>query len=352
MANHLIDQVAEKRKESRMRRKGITGAVIASIMVHVGLAIFAGVWIVARYIQSEPPKFVAPPAQKIKVPPQTRQHRMNLAAHAALAAKPTFKARLVSLRPTEFALPEAPKVSMENLLTPDPSAIANSIVTGLSGAAGAGSGGGFGLAGAGGKGLGKGINFMGIKTSGQRILLLFDVSGSVVNKANSSSMPLSKIKEETLEMINTLPVDSRFGIVQFVRNYKLFQPELIPATQPNRELARTWVETEWNESGSMARNGKGVTAPDPNGLPAVLRAGYDLKPDVVFLISDGSFERGGGGATESIQEEEFEDLFKELTSKLPVKIPFHFIGFQMKPDAKDFWNKICRRQGGQLKELK
>jgi hypothetical protein len=349
MSNHLIDQVASRRKAAG---KGITAAVMGSLIVHGILAIVAGIWIVARIIQDEPPKFVAPPLPKIKVPPQTRQHRMNLAAHAALASKPTFKARLVSLRPTAFALPEAPKVSMDNLLTPDPAAMANSIVTGLSGAAGAGAGGGFGLGGAGGKGLGTAIDFMGIKTNGQRVLLLFDVSGSVVNKANASSMPLAKIKEETLEMIEQLPVDSRFGIIQFVRNYKPFQPELIAATQPNRDLAKSWIETQWSESGSMPRNGKGVIAPEPNGLPPILRAAYEFKPDVIFLISDGSFERGSGGATATISEDEFEDLFKELTAGLSSKIPLHFIGFQMKPDAKDFWNKISRRQGGQLKELK
>lgn len=348
MSNHLIDQIAVHRKAAS---KGITAAVMGSLIVHGILAVVAGIWIVARIIQNEPPKFVAPPVPKIKVPPQTRQHRMNLAAHAALASKPTFKARLVSLRPTAFALPEAPKVSMDNMLTPDPSAIANSIVTGLSGAAGSGAGAGFGLGGAGGKGLGTAIDFMGIKATGQRVLLLFDVSGSVVNKANASSMPLAKIKEETLEMIYKLPVDSRFGIIQFVRNYKAFQPELIAATQPNRDLAKSWIETEWSESGSMPRNGKGVIAPEPNGLPPILRAAYAFKPDVIFLISDGSFERGSGGATESISDEEFEDLFKELTATIPAKIPFHFIGFQMKPDAKDFWNKMSRRQGGQLKEL-
>lgn len=348
MAKHLIDQVVDKRKAAR---KGVTGAVVGSIIVHGALALIAGVWIVASYIKNEPPKFVAPPQPKIKVPPQTRQHRMNLAAHAALAAKPTFKARLVSLRPTAFALPEAPKVSMENLLTPDPSVIASNLVTGLSGAAGTGAGSGFGLGGAGGKGLGTAIDFMGIKANGQRILLLFDVSGSVVNKANQSEMPLAKIKQETLDMINKLPVDSRFGIIQFVRNYKMFQPELIAATQPNRDLAKQWIETEWRESGSMPRSGKGVIAPEPNGLPPILRAGYGLKPDVIFLISDGSFERGVT-TSEKVSEDEFEDLFKELTAELPQKIPVHFIGFQMKPDDKDFWNKITRRQGGQLKELK
>lgn len=336
----------------RVARRSITGAVVASIVAHLVLAAIAGVWVVSRYILTEPPRFEAPPVPKVKVPPQTRQHRMNLAAHAGLASKPTFKARLVSLRPTAFALPEAPKVAVDNLLAPDPSTLATSMVTGLAGMAGTGAGSGFGLGGAGGKGLGTGINFMGIQADGQRVLLLFDVSRSVVNKANSSAMPLAKIKEETAAMIQRLPPDARFGIIQFVRNYKLFQPELIPATVPNRDLAKAWIDTEWKESGSMPKSGKGVVSPSPNGLPPILRAAYALKPDVIFLISDGSFERGTD-TTEKISGDEFEALFKELSAGSPAtKVPVHFIGFQMKPDDKDTWQKITRRQGGSLKELK
>src|SRR5690349_3383686 len=85
------------------RTKGAASAAfIGSIVIHAVIALIAGIWVVAKYIQQEPPKFVAPPAPKIKIPPQTRQHRMNLAAHSGLASKPTFKQRLVSLRPTAF----------------------------------------------------------------------------------------------------------------------------------------------------------------------------------------------------------------------------------------------------------
>ena len=105
-------------------RKGAGAALIGSLVIHVILALGAGAFIVAQYIQPAAPKFVAPPAAKLKIPPQTRQHRMNLAAHAGLASKPTFKKRLVSLRPTAFALPEAPKISFENSLVPDPSTMA------------------------------------------------------------------------------------------------------------------------------------------------------------------------------------------------------------------------------------
>lgn len=347
MSANLTQQIDGLRKANR---RSITGAVMASIVAHVVLAVIAGIWIVASYIQSDPPKFESPPPPVIKIPPQTKQHRMNLAAHTALAAKPTFKARLVSLRPTEFALPEAPKVSIDNMLVPDPSTIANSMVTGLAGAAGAGAGSGLGLTGAGGQGLGTGIDFMGIRANGQRILLLFDVSGSVVNKANASNMPLAKIKEETINLIDGLPANSRFGIIQFVRNYKIFQDELVPATVPNRELARTWIDTEWRETGSMPRSGRGVISPTPNGLPPILRRAYEMKPDVIFLISDGGFHRGAQ-TSERIPEKEFDDLLKELNQGATGRVPLHFIGFQMRPDDKRFWERAVRRYGGSLKEI-
>ena len=347
MSANLTDKIDGLRKANR---RGITGAVMASIVVHAILAVLGGVWIVASYIQSDPPQFESPPPPAIKIPPQTKQHRVNLAAHTALASKPTFKPRLVSLRPTEFALPEVPQVSIDNMLVPDPSTIATSMVTGLAGAAGAGAGSGMGLTGAGGQGLGTGIDFMGIRANGQRILLLFDVSGSVVNKANASNMPLAKIKEETINLIDGLPANSRFGIIQFVRNYKIFQDELVPATVPNRELARDWIDNEWRETGTMPRGGRGVISPEPNGLIPILRKAYEMQPDVIFLISDGAFWRTTP-ANEKIPTDEFDALFRELNRSVVGRVPLHFIGFEMRPDDQRFWQRLARRQGGSLKEM-
>ena len=197
---------------------------------------------------------------------------------------------------------------------------------------------------------GKDSKFMGFKVEGKRIVLLFDLSKSVVTKAQASGMPLQKIMEQTDAMINSLPPESQFGLIQFVRNYKPFTEDLVPATKENRELAKAWMEVEWNETGMMPRNGKGVIAPDPNGFPAVLRAAYALKPDLIFVISDGSFERGAGGKNEEVPEEEFEALFKELAPE-GTKIPLNFVGFQMNKDDKSFWSRMTRRLGGELKEL-
>ncbi len=347
MSAELTHQIDKLRKANR---KSITTAVMASIIAHVVLGVVAGIWIVASYIQKDPPKFEAPPPPAIKIPPPTKQHRMNLAAHAGLAAKPTFKARLVSLRPTEFALPETPTISMDNMMVPDPSTIANSMITGLAGAAGAGAGAGMGLTGAGGTGLGTGIDFMGIRANGKRILLLFDVSGSVVNKANATDMPLTRIKEETMKLIDGLPADSRFGMVQFVRNHKIFQPELVPATVPNRDLARTWINTQWSETGTMPRSGRGVTH-GPDGFLSVLRRAFEMKPDLIFVISDGAFWRSEP-SNEKIPTDEFDNFFREINRSDLSRVPIHLIGFQMRPDDKSYWARIVRRQGGSLKEIK
>ncbi len=345
MSEKIQKRLAEHRKSAR---KGVGGALLASIVIHIVIALVGGVWIVATYYKKDEPKFVAPPLPKIKIPPQTREHRVNLAAHQALAAKPTFQAKLVSLRPTAFALPDAPKVDIENLLTPDPSLIASPVITGLSGSIGAGTG--FAQGGAGGQGLGKSINFMGIEASGTRVMLVFDVSASVVNKAESSGIPLSRIKQETLNLIDELPAESRFGIIQFVRNYKPFSAELLAATQPNRELARQWIENEWSESGMMSSGGKGVISPSPNGILPILKAVYELRPDVIFLLSDGSFQRTGGPSS-NVSEDEIDDLFKKLNASPSGKIPLYFVGFKMRDEDEDFWSKTARRQGGSLKAL-
>lgn len=196
----------------------------------------------------------------------------------------------------------------------------------------------------------KDAKFLGFKVDKQRIVCLFDVSGSVVSKAKASGMPLLKIKEQTEAMINALPDESQFALVQFVRNYKMFRPELVVASKDNCDLAKAWMELEWDESGMMPRTGKDVISPNPNGLPAVLRAAYALNPEMIFVISDGSFERTANGQSEKVPYDEFEALFKELNPE-GTNVVFNFVGFQMRREDKDFWAKMSKKLGGELKDI-
>ncbi|TLD72189.1 hypothetical protein FEM03_02195 [Phragmitibacter flavus] len=342
-----LDESAREKK----RRRGIIGSVIVgAIVVHLAGLFVAGVVIVAKFFAEPKATFEIP--REIRVPVQTRDHKMTMAKNEAIAPKPSFNDRLVSTRPTNFALPEMPKIDMDQLLPLDPSEIVSDQISSLVGSAGLGSGAGSGALGSGGIG-GTGLSFFGLKTEGSRILLIFDVSTSVVNKATKAGIPLARIKEETINLIDKLPINARFSIVQFVRNYKPFTEELLVASPPNKDLARQWIETEWSDTGMMAASGKGVKTAPVNGLPLVLDFAFTLKPDTIFIISDGSFQQTTPASrNHTVTADEFEDQLKRLQDTVEKPVLIHFIGFEMKPEDQSTWRRLSQRSGGKLREIK
>ena len=339
-----------KKPKSRLRSIVIT-VILVSIGIHVVAALIAGAVIVARYFSEPPAEFHA--TRDIRLPAKQREHKMNMAALDSMAPKPSFNDKMQSIRPSAFALPDLPKMDMDQMLPLDPSEIVSDQVSGLVGAAGIGSGLGAGNLGSGGKLGGTGLSFFGIESDGERILLAFDVSSSVVNKANRAGVPLSKIREETAALILKLPIGARFGIVQFTQNYKPFAPELVPATDQNRADALEWIENEWVDTGSMGASKKVVS--NPRGLVGVLELAAKMKPDTIFLISDASFQwkppdpKKSKGLVETIPWKEI----KNAADKKPLgECKIHFIGFEIKPDDRREVGSIIRSTGGKLREIK
>ena len=348
-----IEAVIEQASQKRQRRKLIFSILLIVIGIHIAGGLLAGAFVVARYFMTPPAQFEA--RRDIRLPAKERQHKMNMAEFDALTPKPSFNDKMASLRPTDFALPDLPQIPMDQMLPLDPSEIVSDAASSLVGAAGAG-GGGTGAGGLG--GTGDGFSFMGIQASGRRIALLFDVSGSVVNKANKSGVPMSRIREETSKLIESLGINSRFGIYQFVRNYKPFRKELLPATAPNKEAARQWIEQEWSESGTMSARGKGVISRLPNGLLMLLEDVFQQEPDVLFIVSDGSFWRTlpeppkkGDPDQEKIDYLVLRKHIDGLQKNLPKKAQIHFVGFEMKPDEKKELQRIMAINGGKLREI-
>jgi len=331
---------------ARANRRALIGSIIVgSIVVHaVGLVLFAA-WQVAAYFTRPEARFEM--QKVVKIPAKTPEHKMNVARHEAMAPKPVFTEKLVSTRPAEFALPELPEIDLAQMLPLDPSELISDQVSGLAGSAGLGTGLGSGASGGG--GTGEGMSFFGVKAEGSRIVLLFDVSSSVVNQAAAAGVPLARIREETVKLIDGLSPASQFSMIQFTQNYKPFSPGLLPATDPNKQAARDWVEKEWSESGTLS--GRGVVS-NPRGLVTVLETAFAMRPDLVFLISDASFQwRPEGGITD-IPYDELRTAIDDLQKSLPKPAPIHLIGFS--PDEEDVreWRRILRRTGGEIRELK
>ncbi|MFA7344289.1 MAG: hypothetical protein WC003_08305 [Terrimicrobiaceae bacterium] len=345
MTNALQDNPPAQKK--RLRRLIVT-VVLVSVGIHLAAGIVAGVVIVAKYLAEPPPEFKA--VRDIRLPAKQREHRMNMAAFDGMAPKPSFNDRMQSIRPTAFALPELPTMDMDQMLPLDPSEIVSDQASGLAGTGGLGNGLGPGGSGGGGTGFGgDGMSFFGIQSTGKRILLIFDVSTSVVNKASAAGIPLSKIQEETSDLIGKLPISARFGIIQFTQNFKPFNEDLVPATDQNRAAALEWIKSEWVESGTMGASGK-VTG-NPRGLVGVLELAARMQPDVIFLISDASFQWKPSGRIEDIPWKEIEKLTQgPLQGTEGCKI--HFIGFEMKPGDKREFGTIIRKTGGKIREIK
>ncbi|MBP6602182.1 MAG: VWA domain-containing protein [Verrucomicrobiales bacterium] len=329
------------------RRAMISSIIIGSVVVHLIALLLFGLWTVAQHFTRPEARFEV--KKVVKIPPKTPEHKMNVAKHEAMAPKPTFNDKLISTRPIEFALPDLPQINLDQMLPLDPSELISDQVNGLVGSAGLGTGLGQGMSGGG--GTGDGMSFFGVKAQGDRILLLFDVSSSVVNKAAAAGIPLERIQEETVKMIGALPISSEFSLIQFTGNYMPFTEELIAATPGNKDLAKKWVQEKWVTSGSMSSSTAGVTQ-NLTGVVGILERAAAMRPDVIFLISDASFQWRPTGGMSNIPYEEITKVVATLSSGPGGKVPLHFVAFEPKPNDVKEWSRIVRSTGGEFRELK
>ena len=346
-SNHRQNRKVEAREKSK--RASVLLSIFgmsAALVLLGGLAL--GLLTLVEYYKEPEAVFEAVPKKTIKIPPKTPQHKMNVAKHEASRPKPTFTRKLMSTKPSAFALPDLPQVNLDQMLPLDPSELVTDQVSSLMGSSGMGNGMGNGLLGGGGSG--NGMNFMGIESEGTRILFMFDVSTTVVNKAEKIGMPLSKVREETSKLIDTLPLNARFGLIQFIRYYKPFKNELLVATKANKELAQKWIDESWSESGTT------LISPYirdlPSGIQTVLDFAFTLQPDVIFIVSDGNFYTSP--SNKKIPHSDIAKQLKELQEKSGVVggVKIHFIGFGVSSGDLSTMKKIIRRNGGKLREIK
>jgi len=313
-------------RKSRIRKLFWTVFLIV-ILLHVLAGVIAGVFVVARYLLKPEATFVAP--KDVRMPAKERQQKMNMAEFDSLAPKPSFNDKLQALKPAPFSLPELPKVPMDQMLPLDPSAIVSDQVSSMVGAAGTGSGSGSGGSGMG--GTGSGFSFLGIQTNAKRVLILYDISASVVSAADRAGYSMDKIRDETKSLLAGIGVNTRFGLGQFARNYAFMSTEMLPATDGNRALANEWFD-KWfaGSEGTMKASTPNMVTGSP-GFIKVMQAAFKLQPDVIFVISDASFERGSSSYGEKIPFPELGDALRELQKGMPEPVKINFIGVGMKP---------------------
>jgi hypothetical protein len=341
----MTQKILDPQQAARLRRRRvIISVIVASIAVHFIAAIIAGIWIVARYLLPTPATFEV--KKEIRIAAEERQHRMNMDEFDALKPKPTFQDKMATARPAEFSLPDLPPMPLEALSTIDPSDIVSDQLDSLVGAAGAGSGSGTG---GGGRG---GISFLGVTSTGSRVVLLFDISTTVKNAAERAGLPLESIKTKTTELLESLSINTTFGLAQFARNYAFFDSELLPASDPNRAKAKAWLDEWFATTGSMKPSTPNTVRGSP-GFLELLKAAYELKPDLIFIISDGGFYRGSGSSGAKIPYEDINRTLRDLQEAAAQPVTINFVGVGMNRDDRNNMRRIIsqRGNGGRFREL-
>jgi hypothetical protein len=249
-------------------------------------------------------------------------------------------------RPTEFSLPDLPTLPIDTAVDIDPSDIVSDQLAALAGA-GAGSGSG---SGGGGKG-GSAVNFLGLSGTGQRVVLIFDVSTTVANALAKAGAPLTVIKDKVKELLGSLGINTTFGIAQFSRQYAFFKTELVPASESNRTQAQAWLD-QWFSTGRGLKSNTPNLVREKVGFLGVLTEAFKLKPDLIYIVGDGNFQRGEDRG-ESIPFKEINSTLRDLQKTLPQPATVNFIGVGMREDDLKEIRRIISSQGGagRFKEL-
>jgi hypothetical protein len=284
-----------------------------------------------------PPQFIAAPS--VSLPQRELEHRLSLSEFQSSTAAIPIMERLTTKALSPHSLPLIPiteVTSTNNSTTPgvDTSALFGDLGTLLD------------------TGNNKSrASFLGIEEHGERILILFDISQTVVNKSRQAGVSMNHIREEVIRLIQGLESRTLFGLIQFSRIYETFQDFLIPATQGNKTIAIHWMHERFaSEAGTIPGN-RGVRT-YPRGIETVLDVAYAMQPDVIFLISDGAFWRTTApGQQQRIPHTDLRRQIERLQANTPNPPRLHFIGFQMRPADKTSLQSIIRSTGGSLLEI-
>ena len=325
------------------RRKLVVSLLLFSLIAHGVVAFVATIIVVVRHFTPPPPVFTSAPPVRVPVQ-KTLERKAAANSLAALARPPVFQDKLLSSRPAPLSLPSLPPLPgfSPAAFTPD-SLLSTALVDSTALAAGIGAGTAFGNS-APGTGKGSAVQFMGVQTRTERIVLMFDISKTVAHAAAQTGVPMETIRNETSKLLDSLGAQTRFGLVQFARNYAFFQTELVPASAPNRATAHQWLQKHFATHGFFPSGVPNTVTGSP-GFLAALGAAFQLKPDALFILSDFDLQQGPSRGTQ-ITIDQIGTHLRDLQTSLPHPAKIHCLGIGVRPETERQLRKILASHGG------
>jgi hypothetical protein len=120
------------------------------------------------------------------------------------------------------------------------------------------------------------IQFFGENIRTRSICICMDISPSMVNKGI-----VQNVTAETLVMLAKMNANSKFNIVVFLDGATLFSPQMVSATQENRDAAIAWLEKGFDSR----RDGNNPSTSGSTPSMAV-HAAIEMGAETVFILTD------------------------------------------------------------------
>ena len=101
----------------------------------------------------------------------------------------------------------------------------------------------------------------------------------------------------------------------------------------------------------MSSASRGVTQ-NLTGVVGIIEKSITMRPDVIFLISDASFQWRPTGGFTNIPYDDIKEAGESIEEELRADVPIHFLAFEPKDNDAKEWSRIVRKTGGEFRELK
>lgn len=192
--------------------------------------------------------------------------------------------------------------------------------------------------------------FFGVKDSGRRIVIVVNTSASVVRKASKRGVSIEEIQAEAAKLVQGLEGGTVFGIVQFSQGVRSFSEFLAPALAKNKNAAAKWIGDELRGNPPVVAEARWL------GHEAALAAALELRPDLIFLVTDGSLNRrtpkaGGGYTYPQISYSELLSFVDRQVLDTGARPRLHVVGFELGEEERDGLQRLASRFKGTLREF-
>ncbi|MGB0373281.1 MAG: hypothetical protein ACPGN3_18280 [Opitutales bacterium] len=277
-------------KRPRKKNTQMMVALTAGAILNVIILLILGGVTVYKFVAPKEVELQAPPPLEAIDPPVVKYNQQKTKDREKNSARPRQK--------------QIKARSLNNIVTPDINIQVSDATPGVSTEGIGGDMGGLGGLTGGGLRMGtSAVDFFGIKSKGERIVIIVDVAASMLEVQRGDIEGFSRVKDRVVEVIEGLNSATLFNVMVFSNSLDVMGSDLVLANAENKGRAASFMKPYWEAEGSRftpsARRGTFLNnyTPEYPGLKPLrgpsrtdmaLLAAFEQKADAIFMITDGT----------------------------------------------------------------